>query len=254
MSDSGKKINRIFKAFTGEKKRYFTSAVIVAAGKGTRMGEGAVPKQMMLLHGLPVILHTLLAFEKSDYINEIIVVAREEELALYDRFKAEHGLKKLVKAVKGGESRQESVLRGFAEVNSACRFVCIHDGARCLVTDKIIENVCHDAYLHGSAIASIPCTDTLKKEKQGFIGETVDRSEMRAAQTPQVFDADIYRAVAYTAVKERKAVTDDASLAEAYGFKVRLSEGSPENIKITTPVDLIFAEAVLAARKKEENA
>ncbi|MBE6564140.1 MAG: 2-C-methyl-D-erythritol 4-phosphate cytidylyltransferase [Ruminococcaceae bacterium] len=249
MTDSGKKINRIFKAFTGEKKRYFTSAVIVAAGRGSRMGETAVPKQLMLINGIPVVVHTLLAFERSEYINEIIVVAREEELALYDRFKAEYGLSKLVKAVKGGESRQASVLKGFQAVSESCRFVCIHDGARCLVTDEIIENVCHNAYIHGCAIASVPCSDTLKKEKQGFISGTVDRSTVRAAQTPQVFDADIYRAVAYTAIKDKKLVTDDASLAEAYGFKVRLVDGSSENIKITQPVDLLFAEAILNHRQ-----
>lgn len=226
---------------------HFTSAIIAAAGSGTRMGDGlGATKQMLTLGGIPVIVRTLRAFEESELINEIIVVAREDEIEIYDEYKSTYGLNKITAVVAGGETRQESVLRGFECISDKSEFVAIHDGARCLITSEDIAAVVTEAYRSGAATAAIRATDTVKRaDRNGYIVETPKREELWMAQTPQVFKTEVYRAAAYVAKEEGFVTTDDNALAEYVGFKVKLVECSRGNIKITTPEDLLIAEMLM---------
>ena len=141
---------------------------------------------------------------------------------------------------------------GFSEISDNTEFVAIHDGARCLVTSEMIENVCREAYIYRAATAANRVSDTVKRtEKGGFVEETLDRNRIWLAQTPQVFDSNLYRAAAYTAMESGFIGTDDCSLVENIDFKaIRLVECGRENIKITTPNDLLLARAILSARKE----
>lgn len=230
---------------------HFTSAIIAAAGSGTRMGNASgKTKQMLTLGGMPVIVRTLKAFEESELINEIIVVAREDEVEIYDKYKSEFGLSKIAAVVAGGETRQESVLHGFECISDKSEFVAIHDGARCLITTEDIAAVVTEAYRRGAATAATKATDTVKRaDRHGYISETINREELWLAKTPQVFKTEVYRAAAYIAKDEDFTATDDNALAEHVGFQVKLVECSPDNIKITTPADLAVAEVILKKRK-----
>ncbi len=230
---------------TGEP--HFTSAIIVAAGSGSRMkNTDGKTKQLMELDGIPIIARTLITFEASKLINEIIVAVREDEQALYDDFKEKYSLTKLKTTVIGGSSRQESVLRGFEAIDDRSEFVAIHDGARCLITEEMIEKVVTEAYRRGAATAATPATDTVKVvNSRGFIEETVPRDTVWLAQTPQVFKTEVYRAAAYVCLDEGFEGTDDNSLCEHVGFEVRPVDCGKANIKITEPSDMIIAKALL---------
>ncbi len=231
---------------------HFTSAIIVAAGKGTRMQDASgKTKQHLTLCGIPVVARTLMAFEKCDKINEIIIVARKEEMGEYERYASEYGITKISAVVKGGQTRQDSVLCGFEAIDDRCEFVAIHDGARCLITVENIDAVLHDAYAYGAATAATMATDSIKRaDKYGFITETVERENLWTVQTPQIFKTELYRAAAYVCKDEGFTATDDNALAEHVGFRVKLTDVGRENIKITTPTDLTVAEAILSQREK----
>ena len=253
-----KKIAGILRAVAGtpDPKNY-TSAVICAAGSSTRMEKlmGEPRKQFMELDGLPVVARTLLAYEAANTIHEIIVVAREDELPLYDGFKETYGLTKLTKIVKGGATRQESARLGSDEVNEKCKYIAVADAARCLTTPDEIQRVCHAAYQYGAASAGIKATDTVKVcDKSAFIESTPDRNYVWLAQTPQVFSTAIYRTAAYVCRDEGVEATDDNSMAEHIRIPVKMVACSRENIKITEPADVAFAEAILALRKKQAEA
>ena len=250
-----KKIASILRAVAGTPDpKYFTSAVICAAGSSTRMEKltGEPRKQFIELDGLPVVARTLLAYEAADTIHEIIVVAREDEIPLYDDFKEKYGLTKLSKVIKGGSTRQESARLGSDEVHPKCKYVAVADAARCLTTPEEIRRVCHAAYLHGAASAGIKATDTVKIcDKSAFIESTPDRNYVWLAQTPQVFSMTIYRTAAYVCRDEEVEATDDNSMAEYIRVPVKMVACSRENIKITEPSDVTFAEAILALRAKK---
>ena len=232
----------------------FTSAVICAAGSSTRMEKlmGEPRKQFIELNGIPVVARTLLAYEAANTIHEIIVVAREDEMELYDGFKEKYGLTKLSKIVKGGSTRQESARLGSDEVSDKCKYIAVADGARCLTTPEEIQRVCHAAYQYGAASAGIKATDTVKVcDKSAFIESTPDRNYVWLAQTPQVFSTAIYRTAAYVCRDEEVEATDDNSMAEYIRVPVKMVACSRENIKITEATDLTFAKAILALREKE---
>ena len=174
-----KKIAGILRAVAGTPDpKNFTSVVVCAAGSSTRMEAlmGEPRKQFMELDGMPVVARTLKAFEAADTIHEIIVVAREDELSLYDNFRETYGLTKLTKVVKGGATRQESARLGSDEVDERCRFVAVADAARCLITPEEIQKVCHAAYQWNAASAGIKATDTVKVcDSSAFIDSTPDR-------------------------------------------------------------------------------
>ena len=249
MSEFFNKAKEVIYAAIG--KRPFVSAVILAGGSGSRMGTETT-KQMLVLDSKPLVVHTLLAFEKSEYVNEIIVVAREEECNEYAAFKTEYGITKLAKTVVGGKTRQESAKNGFDAINEKADYVAIHDAARALITPAQIKEVIMSAYAHGAAIAATPATDTIKYAEGVTIGETVPREKIWLAQTPQVFRDEIYRAAAYTAEKEGFIATDDASLVENIGKTVYLVDTGSDNFKVTYKTDLIRAEQLLLERKENE--
>ena len=233
------------------KENKFTSAIIVAGGSSLRMG-GETTKQMTLLCGIPVVVHTLLAFEKCERINEIIVVAKEDELPLYDGFKHTYGLSKLASVVKGGSTRQESSLMGFDATSPKADYVAIHDAARCLITSEEIVKTLDGAIKYGAASASVGVVDTVKiVDEHGFAYKTEDRNHVRLAQTPQIFSRNLYCAAAYTAKEEGFDATDDNMLVERIGRKIKMIDCSKDNIKITRPEDLKKAERILCERQKE---
>ncbi len=253
-NDMPHKIAEVLRAAAEKKqKKYFTSAIILAAGSSTRMGGES--KQFIMLGDLPVIARTVIEFDRSSCIDEIIIVAKNEEIPLYDSFSEKYSITKPLKVVAGGETRQESARFGSDAVSQKSKFVAIHDAARCLITQDMIYKVCHGAYLHEAAILAIRAVDTVKiGDKNAFIESTPERNLTWQAQTPQVFRMNAFRAAAYIARDEKIEGTDDASLLEHIRIPVKLVEGSRENIKITEPCDIYFAEAVLRARAEAGSA
>jgi 2-C-methyl-D-erythritol 4-phosphate cytidylyltransferase len=245
------KITDTVRAITGKKDRIEpTTAIIVASGNSTRMGNG-VSKQMMLLDGIPVVARTIMAFDKCEYINEIIVVAKEEEFYLYQEFQKLYKFKKLVRLVSGGNTRQDSVKNGFAAISNNTRFVAIHDGARCLITCEQIEKVCAAAFKVGSATAATRAIDSVKVSngKNLFIDSSANRDHIWLAQTPQVFKREIYELALKKAEADKLTVTDDNSLVENLGCSIKLVECGRNNIKITTPDDIPLALAIIKAQE-----
>ena len=232
-------------------KTAFVSAVILAGGSGSRVGAGQT-KQMLEVCGKPLIVHTLLAFEASEYIDEIVVVAKEDELDSYEAFKSEHTISKLTRVVAGGKTRQESAKNGFDAIHEKADYVAIHDGARAMITPAQIKEVVLSASAHGAAIAACRATDTIKYAEGVTIGETLPRENIWLAQTPQVFKDEIYRAAAYMAVEDDFVGTDDASLVEHIGIKVQLVDTGTDNFKVTYKSDLLRAEQLLMERREEK--
>lgn len=231
-----------------EKRKHFTSAVIVAGGRGERVGAD-IPKQHLKLCDKEIVVHTMLAFEACTKINEIVVVCRSGEENLYHEYKLKYGITKMVAAVPGGETRQESVLNGFEALDDKCEYVAIHDAARCLITSEAISDIIVSAYKYKAATAAKAATDTVKlADDKGFIEKTIDRSRVYLAETPQVFERDMYSVIAYSAKRDGFCATDDNSLAERLGFKVKLCPTGCVNMKITSPEDLSVAEELLKLR------
>ena len=222
------------------------SAVIVAAGSGTRFGGD---KLMAELGGIPVLLHSLLAFERSALITEVVLVTRsgaEEELSALC---APYELTKLTKIVPGGETRADSCFAGVMSVSDKAGIIAIHDGARPLVTETLIDAAVWDAYRHGAAIPAIPVRDTVKLASENVVESTPARERLFAVQTPQCFQRDVIRGALMEAVKQGWTITDDSMAVERIGGQIWLTEGSEENIKITTPLDLATAELILRRRQ-----
>ncbi|HEY8500546.1 MAG TPA: 2-C-methyl-D-erythritol 4-phosphate cytidylyltransferase [Clostridia bacterium] len=222
------------------------SAIIAAAGKSTRMNAG-VSKQYMMVAGKPVIAHTIEAFEKTNLISEIIVVISSEDHSVFeDCILSRYKYSKITAVVHGGSDRQASVYNGLQAVSEESAVVCIHDGARPLITPEIILNTITAAYETGAACTGVPVKDTIKKTgSDGVIEKTLDRSRLWSIQTPQTFRKEIILKAHKNAAAEGFSGTDDSVLVERLGYPVRMIMGSYKNIKITTPEDLIFAEAVL---------
>jgi 2-C-methyl-D-erythritol 4-phosphate cytidylyltransferase len=220
---------------------------------------GALPKQFMILDGMPIVARTINTFAEALPSSDIVVVLPEEHIAMWQNLAARFDVA-THRCVAGGKERFHSVKAGIEALDQDVEYVAIHDGARCLVTPEMIKKVFSAAYRYGAATAAKHASDTIKRaDKNGFICETVDRSVLWHAQTPQVFKANIYRAAAYIAKKQGDVVTDDCMLAENLGFKVKLVDCTNENIKLTTYDDLYVAEAILRlrrdrkAREKAEN-
>lgn len=222
------------------------SAVVVAAGSARRM-EG-IDKVLAPLGEMPVLVHTLYAFQDCPVVGEIVVVTREDLLVEVGRLCREFALDKVRKVIVGGAERIHSVQAGLREVDPEAELVAIHDGARPLVTQDVIERAVEAAARSGAAAPAIPVVDTIKRWEDGLGVETVDRSCLRAVQTPQVFEAGLIRAAIQKALEDGELLTDDCGAVERLGKKVTLTEGSRENMKITTPLDLVLGEAVLQAR------
>jgi len=246
-----KKIAGVLRAISGsEHPKNYTSAIIAAAGLSERFG-GDVTKQMTELCGVPLLIHTLRAYEEADCIHEIIIVAKINEIPVWEELCKKHDIKKVSAIIQGGYTRQDSVLNGLDAVNKKSKFVAIADGARCLITPEQIKLVCRSAYKYKAATAAHRSTDTVKiADKKGFIESTSDRDTVWLAQTPQVFKTKLYRAAAYTALKKGFRATDDNSLVENVGHPIRLVECGAQNIKITTREDIAVAEGIFAERER----
>ncbi|MPN38139.1 2-C-methyl-D-erythritol 4-phosphate cytidylyltransferase [bioreactor metagenome] len=202
-----------------------------------------------MLYDKPVLAYTLLAFEKSRLVEEIILVVSEKEIFRAGNLVREFNIKKVKKILAGGETRQDSVLAGLAVIDNAFNYVAIHDGARPFITPKLIDETVKGAYEFGAAAPGIPVVDTIKRvSEDGFIGKTIKRDELVRIQTPQVFDRGVIISAHEKAKKDGLIVTDDCELVEKLGLKTKWIEGDYHNIKITTPDDLAVGEAILKLR------
>ena len=235
------------------RRRPRTAGVILAAGSGTRMGTD-VPKQFLSLLGTPILIWSARAFLACPEIDEIVIATRKSDVPAVRKMCDRYGVSgKPVKVVAGGETRQKSAFIGVEATSRACRFVAIHDSARCLVTPETVSAVVKEAYRRRAATAVYPIADTVKRiDAKGRIKETLDRTELVAAATPQAFDKDYYIAVAAFAEKKGTVVTDDNGLFEAVGQTVCTVNCGNGNFKVTTPEDLVRAEAALRLREAEK--
>jgi 2-C-methyl-D-erythritol 4-phosphate cytidylyltransferase len=224
---------------------FMNIAIIAAAGTGSRMASDR-PKQFLQLAGTPIIFHTLKPFELCDSIQEVIVVLPAEESAAFLAQAGRHGLRKLTRVVPGGATRADSVKRGLMAIRSAtAEIVAVHDGVRPFVTVEEIESTVEAAARDGAAILAAPVTDTIKLVKGESIVKTLDRRNLRQALTPQCFRYELLRRAYDEADVNEPSLTDESALVERLGQAVTIVAGSARNIKITTPQDLLIAEALL---------
>jgi 2-C-methyl-D-erythritol 4-phosphate cytidylyltransferase len=233
-------------------RKYRTGAIILAAGNSTRMG-GKINKQLEPVCNIPVLAHTLMAYQRCKLIEEIVVVTRPQDFEAVLEIAKQYGISKLRHIAAGGSTRQESAKNGMNKLSPVIRYVAIADGARCLITPQQIAKVCLRAYRYQAASAAHQISDTVKRTNAvGMVKETVDRNNLWQAQTPQIFHASLYTAALIRAEDDGFKVTDDNSLIEHLGYQVRMVECGRENIKITTKEDLPMAEAILSYRSAKQ--
>ena len=222
-----------------------STAVIVAAGKGRRMGT-EISKQFLPLCGKEILAHTVEKFEKAACIRDIILVTGGDPLQDVRQMVQEYGWKKIISVTEGGKERQDSVFLGLQQVPQDTEIVLIHDGVRPFVTEEILERSIAAAKETGGCVAGVPAKDTIKVcDAEGFAIATPDRSTLRQIQTPQTFRRKEILAAYEKAKADGFLGTDDASVAEHSGFPVRVIMGSYSNIKITTKEDLLIGAAFL---------
>ena len=224
------------------------TAIIPAAGKGLRL-KNEVQKPFLSLSGRPIIAHTLDVFEACNVIDRIIVVFSEEMVGrcstdIIDAF----GYTKVKKVAKGGVKRQDSVYNGLRAIEDGCDIIVIHDGVRPFVTTELIEHSIELCQECQAVITAVPPKDTIKRGEEGFVVSTLDRTKLWAAQTPQAFAYDLISRAYERAYTDHFYGTDDASLVERLGVRVKILTGSYDNIKITTQEDLYLAENILKQR------
>lgn len=231
-----------------EARRPRCAVLVAAAGSSARMG--GVNKLLQPLDGVPVLVRTLTALQVANGVDEIIVAAREEDILEISRLCRTYGLTKCSKVVRGGEDRVHSVLLAALEASTETELLAVHDGARPLVTPELVDRVITAAARCSAAVPAVAVKDTVKTRREdGAVEETLDRERLRAVQTPQVFQASLLKAALQSALEQGASVTDDASAVERLGKTVFLVDGEEENLKITTPLDLVIAEAILQVRK-----
>ena len=223
-------------------------AALVAAGSSSRMG--GINKLLEPLDGIPVLVRTLTALERAQRVDSIVIATREEDLITISQLCKTYGITKCKKVIRGGEDREHSVLLAALEAEPDTELLAVQDGARPLVSPALIDRVIEAAQRCGAAAPAIPVKDTIKTVREdGAVEETLERSHLRAVQTPQVFEASLLKAALQAALEEGAVLTDDCSAVERLGKVVYLIEGEETNLKITTPTDLILAEALLAAEE-----
>jgi len=230
-----------------EAQRPFCTAIVAAAGSSTRMG-GEVNKLLLPLEGVPVLARTLTALDLASRVDAIVIAAREEDILPFSELCRTYGIRKPVKVVRGGDRREESVLRAALEADPRTELLAVQDGARPLVTPALIDAVAEKAARCNAAAPAVPVKDTIKVAADGTVRETLDRSTLRAIQTPQIFEADLLKAALQSALEADAELTDDCSAVERLGKVVYLVEGDEANLKITTPLDMTIAAALLQSR------
>jgi 2-C-methyl-D-erythritol 4-phosphate cytidylyltransferase / 2-C-methyl-D-erythritol 2,4-cyclodiphosphate synthase len=218
------------------------SAIVAAGGRGSRLGADR-PKQLLLLGGRPILQHTIDAFVRCSAVTDIVVALPSDILADPPTYLTKAS--KPIELVEGGSRRQDSVANAFARIERRAELIAIHDAARPFVSDDLIRKTIAAAARDGAAIAALPSRDTVKRaDRDLMIAATLPRQEVFLAQTPQAFRTEVLRAALALSTSDADA-TDESMLAEKAGYRVRLVEGDPRNLKITTPDDLSMAESLL---------
>ncbi len=221
-----------------------TAAIVVAAGLGARF-RGTVKKQFQNLFGKPVLSYSIEILESSSLVEEIVLVVPDDSIdychsEVIERF----GFKKITKIIPGGKERRHSVERGFNSLSDKIDVVLIHDGVRPFINNRMVEEVIKEASISGGAIVAIPVKDTVKRSSPAnYIETTISRESLWLAQTPQAFRHDVLR-TAYEKLEDGFIFTDESSLIERLGIRVKLVKGSEFNIKITTAEDLFLGELI----------
>lgn len=232
-----------------EDRRPRCAALVAAAGSSSRMG--GINKLLEPLDGVPVLVRTLTSLQLARQVDEIVVAAREEDLVEISHLCRTYNISKCSKVIRGGEDRVRSVLLAALEASPDMELLAVQDGARPLVTPELIDRVVTAAARCGAAAPAVPVKDTVKEIRDGgAVERTLDRTVLRAVQTPQVFEASLLKAALQSAVEQDAPVTDDCSAVERLGKVVFLVEGDEENLKITTPMDMILADAIIQDRKE----
>ncbi len=227
----------------------YTVALVPAAGRGVRMG-GDMPKQYLVVGGVPLIVHSLRTLQSAPVVDDIVVAVPEADREYCRReIVGRFGLTKVRHVVAGGAQRQDSVQAALAAAEARAEIVVVHDAVRPFLTVEMIVRVCEAAARHGGAIIAIPARDTLKEVgEDGRIERTVDRTRLWQAQTPQAFRLDILQRAHEKARADRYVGTDEADLVQRLGEPVVVVEGSGDNIKVTKPEDLVIGDAIWASR------
>lgn len=225
------------------------SAIILAGGNSSRMN--GINKQLAPLGGIPVVIRSAMAFQRSDLVSEIILAVPAGERQFYADLCSRHFITKLKTTVDGGATRFLSVKNALEQVSDSCPYVAVHDGARPLITTRDIDRVLNEATEYGAAIAAAPVTDTIKLCREGVVAATPDRSTLYSAQTPQAFKLELYLSCMDRLGSKAERLTDDSALLELCKVPVRIVPVTACNIKITRPQDLAIAEAVLQSDTEE---
>ena len=224
----------------------FVSAIIVAAGNGSRMKAG-VNKQYLYLNGKPVLAHTLRVFEECQLIDEVILVIGKQDVQIcMEEVIRPYKIKKVKVLVGGGATRQESMYLGLKKVNKKTDIVITHDGARPLVHPNTLIKCIEGTLEHKATIVAVPSKDTVKVVDENLtVKDTPDRTTLWAVQTPQTFEYNLLMRAHKQAMEDNFVGTDDAMLVERLNFPIKIIKGHYDNIKITTPEDLIMAESII---------
>lgn len=239
-------MNKLSRLFCRRRTR--CAAVIVAAGRSSRMQ--GMDKILCDLGSKPLIWHTIQIFQTCSAVKEIVIVTREDLIPQIREICRDSNFDKVTAVVAGGDTRTESVMNGLDHVSKDTTIAAIHDGARPFVTHEIIERTLEKTQRYHAAAPAIAVKDTIKVAQNHIVTQTPERSSLFAVQTPQMFDYDLLRGALTNALTKGIAVTDDCSAVEAIGMSVYLTQGSDENIKITTPTDLILAQAIYEGRER----
>ncbi len=219
------------------------SAVVAAAGNSSRMG--GEDKLLLPIGEQPVLVRTLRTLDECPYITEIIVVTRSDLIVPVGQLCKDCAFSKVTKLIVGGADRTHSVLAGLREISPKAGLVAVHDGARPLLSQQVLEAAILRAQQCGAAAPAVPVKDTVKRASDGLVTATLERSELFAVQTPQVFEPSLLKTALLKALEDGAQLTDDCSAVERLGIGVALTRGEYSNIKITTPEDLAVAAALL---------
>jgi len=215
------------------------TAIITAAGYGKRFSSSGKPKQFLPLNGKPVILYSMIVFQKNPKIDEIIISSNKNYFELIHNLAVKNDISKLAKLAEGGRTRFESVRNAFLQVEQrgSDDIVLIHDAVRPNIDSYFIDKLITEMDNHDGIIPGLKVSDTIKRGKKGFVIETVNREDLWIVQTPQVFKYKVLQK-AYSACKGKDDFTDESAMVEYAGYKVKITEDRKDNIKITTPEDI----------------
>ncbi len=234
------------------KMRNKTTAIIAAGGKGTRMGLD-FNKIFLSVDSKPILAYTLDVFEAAPSIDSIVLVCSQEDMSLCQEIVSSFGYTKVKHFIKGGSTRQESVRNGLMAISPACDIVIVHDAARPLVTQELIDATIQAANTYGAAAVAVSPVDTVKRINGSIIAETVDRNSLVLIQTPQAFRYEILKKAHENALRNHQLATDDCALAEMIGQTVTVIPGNKSNIKLTTPEDYAIISAYLSCYRGMED-